>query len=269
MNQEQFLEIFEKVKGEKKSLEILRELILNLGLKGRLSLQNKGKNVDTLVDEIDKSRRPMKKADRYDYSQISTYEDWLFQIPTHWKWVHLGRICDFGAGRTPARPETKYWQDGKLNWVSISDINHGGMIFRTAEKVTDIAKKEVFKAEPLPVGTVIMSFKLTIGKICRLGVPAYTNEAIVWLKPYHQELINFLFVFLPLMAKQGKTKAAVKGATLNRNSISKIQIPLPPLEEQKYIVAKVDELMALCDQLEASLDSEEAIKADLLKSLVV
>lgn len=269
MNEELFLEIFEKVKTEENCVSVLKELILKLALRGKLSLQSSNnRDVTKLLIEIDKTRTSMKKKDRFDYSLLSKEEKWPFEIPKHWEWAHLGRICDFGTGKTPPRAETKYWQDGEINWVSISDINHGSKILQTKEKVTTSAKAEVFKEEPLPVHTIIMSFKLTIGKICRLGIPAYTNEAIIWLKPYNLNLENFLFISLPLMAQLGDTKAAVKGATLNRDSISRIKIPLPPLEEQKEIVDIVDTLVSLCNQLETNLEKEKIIKSDLLKALL-
>ena len=103
-----------------------------------------------------------------------------------------------------------------------------------------------------------MSFKLTIGKIARLGIAAFHNEAIISVRPHFPELDGYLFKVLPQFARQGDTKGAIKGATLNRASISNILLPLPPLAEQKRIVAKVDELMALCDQLDKARAEREA-----------
>ena len=96
---------------------------------------------------------------------------------------------------------------------------------------------------------MIMSFKLTIGKIGRLGIPAYHNEAIISIRPHVADLDPHPFRTSPMFARQGKTKGRIKGQTLNRKSISNILLPLPPLAEQHRIVAKVDELMALCDRL--------------------
>ena len=79
---------------------------------------------------------------------------------------------------------------------------------------------------------------------------------------------SYLFKILPFFARQGDTKGAIKGATLNRESISNIPIPLPPLAEQHRIVAKVDELMALCDRLEASLATGNDTKQRLLGALL-
>ena len=123
----------------------------------------------------------------------------------------------------------------------------------TKETVTKRAAKQIFGVEPEQVGTIIMNFKLTIGKIARLGIPACHNEAVISIRPYVLDLDPYLFKALPIFARQENTKGAIKGAILNRNSILNILIPLPPLAEQHHIVAKVDELMSGCDKLEESL----------------
>ncbi len=122
----------------------------------------------------------------------------------------------------------------------------------TKETVTKRAAKQIFGVEPKQVGTIIMNFKLTIGKIARLGIPACHNEAVISIRPHVLDLDPYLFKALPIFARQGNTKGAIKGAALNRNSILNILIPLPPLAEQHCIVAKVDELMSGCDKLEES-----------------
>ncbi len=94
-----------------------------------------------------------------------------------------------------------------------------------------------------------MSFKLTVGKIAILGVDAYHNEAIISLQPYTGIAKDYLFKVLPLSAQGGNTKSAIMGNTLNSSSLALLLLPIPPLAEQHRIVAKVDELMALCDQL--------------------
>ena len=113
-----------------------------------------------------------------------------------------------------------------------------------------------------------MSFKLTIGKMTRLGIPAYHNEAIISIKPYVSDIDPYLFVVLPVFARQGNTKDAIKGATLNRKSLSNILVPLPPVAEQHRIVSRVDELMTLWDRLEASLTAAEDTRIRTLDALL-
>lgn len=187
-----------------------------------------------------------------------------FKIPGNWRWVRFANIADFSAGRTPSRNETSFWNNGGHAWVSIADMDSGQLLTKTKERVTDKAREKIFRSEPEEPGTIIMSFKLTIGKIARLGIPAFHNEAIISIRPALADLDSYLFSVLPQFAKSGATKGAIKGATLNRSSISNILIPLPPVAEQHRIVAKIDELMALCDQLELAQNEREACRDRLV-----
>ena len=139
-------------------------------------------------------------------------------------------------------------------------MRNGGTLAVTKESISKKAAEQVFRSRPYDIGTIIMSFKLTIGKIARLGIPAFHNEAIVSIRPHLSDLDPWLFLVLPLFARQVTAKDAVKGATLNRKSITNIPIPIPPLAEQHRIVAKVDELMALCNRLEAARTEREATR---------
>ena len=147
-------------------------------------------------------------------------------------------------------------------------MRDGGTLAITKESISKKAAEQVFKSRPCEIGTIIMSFKLTIGKIAKLGIPAFHNEAIVSIRPHFSEFDPWLFLVLPLFARQVTAKDAVKGATLNRTSITNIPIPVPPLVEQHRIVAKVDELLALCDRLEASLATADYTRRRLLDALL-
>jgi type I restriction enzyme S subunit len=129
-------------------------------------------------------------------------------------------------------------------------VNYGE-ITKTTKSISKKAVEEVFKNDPVPAGTILMSFKLTIGKISKLKVNAFHNEAIISIFPPYKELKEYLFRILPILATGGDTNNAIKGKTLNKNSLNNLLIPLPPLEEQKHIVTKVDQLMELCDHLES------------------
>ena len=89
-----------------------------------------------------------------------------------------------------------------------------------------------------------MSFKLTIGKISILETDSYHNEAIVTITPFinDKRIKRLLFVFLPMLSKQGDSKDAIKGKTLNSKSLYNILIPLPPLLEQQRIISRIDKL---------------------------
>lgn len=149
-------------------------------------------------------------------------------------------------GKTPARGEQTYWINGKYNWVSISDMVDGGSISTTKEKVSDLAVKEVFSAPISEKGSLLMSFKLSIGKTSILDVDAYHNEAIITICPVIDKeyaMRNYLFKVLSLIANLGESKDAIKGKTLNSKSLSNLLIPLPPLQEQQRIIEQMNRLL--------------------------
>ena len=166
-----------------------------------------------------------------------------FEIPPTWIWCRFGTIVKMRIGKTPPRGEQVYWSNGKHNWVSISDMVEGGTIKAVKEKVSDIAVNEIFKCYPTPKGSLLMSFKLTVGRTSILGVDAYHNEAIITIVPYadvNNIFRDYLFYILPTISNSGDSKDAIKGKTLNNKSLNNLLIPLPPLLEQKRIVTKIE-----------------------------
>lgn len=256
MNPQRLLQHFDTISEAPDAVPKLRKLILDLAVRGKLVEQDVGDEpASNLLDRI---------RSRSTGSGASTKQELVlnsdaapFHLPSGWRWVRLGHLADFSAGRTPSRHDSSYWSPGAYPWISIRDMVDGGTVTVTKEAVSEKAKSVIFPGEPLPVGTMIMSFKLTIGKMSLLGVPAFHNEAIISIRPRIEAMSTYLFRVLPKFSRQGNAKAAIKGATLNRSSLEQILLPVPPLAEQHRIVAKVDELMALCDQLQSARDARE------------
>ena len=261
MNAERLLAHYEQIADAPDAIGRLRRFILDLAVRGKLVPQDPDDEpASELLKRIAKEKARLVKAgeikDKPSLPAVAI-ADMPFPIPPKWEWVRFSNFVDFSAGRTPSRNDTSFWNNGDHAWVSIADMEDGQVLAATKETVSDKARERVFGSEPETPGTILMSFKLTIGKIARLGVPAFHNEAIISIRPHLAELDAYLFKVLPQFARQGETKGAIKGATLNRDSISNILFPLPPLAEQHRIVAKVDELMGLCDRLEAARAGRE------------
>ena len=174
---------------------------------------------------------------------VDITDDIPFEIPQTWKWCRFGTIVKMRIGKTPPRGELIYWSNGTHNWVSISDMVEEGIVKAVKERVSDIAVNEIFKCYPSPKGSLLMSFKLTVGRTSILGIEAYHNEAIITVMPYtdvDNTLRDYLFYMLPIISNKGDSKDAIKGKTLNGKSLNSLLIPLPPLLEQKRIVAKIN-----------------------------
>ena len=180
-------------------------------------------------------------------------DDIPFEIPKSWKWVRTIEIFQFNIGKTPPRCESKYWGND-ISWVSIADISTAkeGKIFATKEKITSLAIKDKFNDCICPKNTLLMSFKLSIGKVAFLNIDAVHNEGIISIFPLLKEnseeiFKKYLYYVLPVFSSISDTTNAIKGETLNKEKISKIVLPLPPLKEQKRIVTKIEELFKIID----------------------
>ncbi|MGY6630088.1 MAG: restriction endonuclease subunit S [Wenzhouxiangella sp.] len=261
---ERLLELYDRVADAPDAVERLRRFVLDLAVRGKLVEQEEGDEpAEELLDRVSQTKKMLIKLGqlkRVDELPPVDDEHMPFRLPRTWQWVRLGDIARFQAGRTPPRNEPDFWNTGDCPWVSIGDMPESGLLKSTKETISRKAQEAVFRSDPQPAGTMIMSFKLTIGKIARLAMPAYHNEAIISIHPHLEELKDFLFLVLPDLARGGRTKAAIKGATLNRGSVSNICIPMPPVGEQGRIVAKVDELMALLNCLETTRTQRETTR---------
>ena len=241
-----------KIKKDKKSSEIFRGAAHNLPY---AFCEQIGKEIRDISDEIP------------------------FEIPDSWEWVRFSNLVNFSMGKTPPRKETEYWENPIYPWVSIADMPADGTVLSTKEKVNQYAADNTFKSGISPIGTLIMSFKLTVGKVSILGIDAYHNEAIISIFPFVDDdriVTSYLFKVLPLIAQNGDTKTAIKGATLNSDSLSNLLIPLPPLTEQKRIVNRIVELepyVSAYDIAETHLTAlnttfPEALKKSILQEAV-
>jgi type I restriction enzyme S subunit len=270
MDAQQFLAEFSHIANAPGGVAKLRELVLHLAVSGRLSSHVFDEHAADFLDEIKGAGKALQvegviRANRKLRSE-KIRGNW--EIPTNWTWCRFGEICSFHAGRTPSRKEGKYWNTGDYPWLSIADLRHGQIVSSSSETVSEEARKEVFKSVPSPIGALLMSFKLSIGKMSLLGVPAYHNEAIIEIRPFDAVLKTYLFKCLNGFDLSAGNKAAIKGNTLNQESLSNILIALPPKKEIPRIVAKIDELMALCDRLEQQQQDRRKLQNALRQSVL-
>ena len=202
-------------------------------------------------------------------------EEIPFDIPDSWEWCRFGYVVDFSLGKTPPRKELIFWDNATTPWVTISDMVDGKIINCTQENVNNYALEKSFKGILVPKGTLLMSFKLTVGKVSILGLDAVHNEAIISIKPFIDDnncFRDYLFRVLPLISQTGDTKSAIKGKTLNSKSLNKLLIPLPPFNEQERIVNKIEDIIPLIE--EYGVDKEQLDKLnsefpDKLKSSIL
>lgn len=200
-------------------------------------------------------------------------EEIPFDIPSSWKWCKFGELVDCSMGKTPPRAEPVWWQND-IHWVSISDMKDYGHISYTKEMVSQKALEEKFGGISTK-GTLLMSFKLTVGRTSILDIDAVHNEAIISIYPYvdtENYFRDYLFYILPIVTQWGDSKNAIKGKTLNSKSIANLMIPLAPLNELQRIVAKIEELLPYVDRYATAYEKLEQFNAkfpeDMKKSIL-
>ena len=177
-----------------------------------------------------------------------------------WKTVRLGDIFDLQMGKTPDRKKLDYFQ-GSHKWISIADISKSEKyISETKECLSDEAITSS-GIKSIPKDTLIMSFKLSIGKTAITSDEMYSNEAIMAFLPNGKCETDNSFLYHMFSNKdwsEGSNKA-VKGITLNKASLSEAKIPLPPLAEQKHIAAVLDKCTALIAKHKLMLEKYDTL----------
>jgi type I restriction-modification system DNA methylase subunit/restriction endonuclease S subunit len=192
------------------------------------------------------------KFRRHSNPPFSAYADQI-------EWKPLGEVCEIAIGGTPLRANPDYW-NGTNIWVSISDLN-GREIFDSKEKITDLGVSKS-SAKLVKQKSILMSFKLSIGKMGIAGCDLYTNEAIVAINP--RQTLSYQFVFYFLAHNQSfNPSGSIGGGNLNKESIRGIKIPVPPLEIQEEFVKFYEAKEAKIKKMEADIANAEAQIIDI------
>ena len=168
------------------------------------------------------------------------------------KKVKLGEVCEIRIGKTPNRSQTLYW-GGDYPWLSISDMK-GKILCTTKEKITQEAVQKE-KMQIVSKGTVVMSFKLSIGKVGILDENMYTNEAIAnFVVKNNKMLFNeYLYYALQGMNFDSLTDRAVMGKTLNKAKLNNLSIVYNEPFMQQQIVLRLDGVNKLIESRKQQL----------------
>lgn len=233
------------------NLATLKSKIIDAGIQGKLTEQlPEDGNAEELYQQIQQEKLALEKAGKIKKSKplppISD-EEKPFDIPENWKWVRIGNIGSWSAGSTPARNNPAYYKDGSIPWLKTGDLDDN-YISEVPEYITELAMKET-SVRLNPVGSVLMAmYGATIGKLGILETPMTTNQACCACIPYTGMYNKYLFYYLLGRRKEFIEKG--KGGAqpnISKEIIVNSAIPLPPLAEQKRIVAKLEELLPLCE----------------------
>jgi restriction endonuclease S subunit len=180
----------------------------------------------------------------------------------------LSEICKINIGGTPRRDNPDYWISGNNIWVSIRELNDN-IITDSTEKITDLGVKES-NVKLIPKDTILFSFKLSIGKIAISGCDLYTNEAIAGLIIQENHVIMKYLYYILKEINTFSLKGCIGKGSLNKESLSKIKIPVPSLKRQKEIIEYCENNDIFIKQLEKEIENNkkqaQQFITDILKS---
>lgn len=168
--------------------------------------------------------------------------------------IKLKQAFNLQMGKTPARNRPDYW-DGENKWISIADIgNTGKFLVKTKESITE-AGIEGSGIKVVPQGTVIMSFKLSIGKTAITSEDMYTNEAIMAFIDNGKFAVDTDYLYHLCCGTNwtAGTNKAVMGLILNKATLLEKEIPLPDINEQHEIATKLDKIDAIIAERQQQL----------------
>ena len=189
--------------------------------------------------------------------------------PSGWSWVPLVRIARLESGHTPSRSRADWWS-GDVPWMGLVDarMHNNGRIYDTT-KHTNEAGLANSAARLLPEGTVCFSRTASVGYVVILGRPMATSQDFVNWVP--TKAVEPEWLQLVMMAERPALHRFSKGAvhqTIYYPAWLAMHVVLPPLAEQQRIVARVEQLMALCDHLGAGVAAADGIRSSLLDSIL-
>jgi type I restriction enzyme S subunit len=256
----------------------LRGLILELAVRGKLVPQDPNDEpASELLKRIaeEKAQLVAEGKIRGSKPQPSVGEDDIsFVLPNGWAVERLGVTSHLiTKGVTPTTLGHAYTSSG-INFVKVENIESRRILKSAISQFISPETDELMSRSRLEAGDVLFSIAGTIGKTCLIqkeDLPANTNQALAIIRGTSTVFLqDFLLSQLDSFVSE-KTKQRARGGAMPNVSLgdlSELVLVIPPITEQRRIVAKVDELMALCDQLEAQQDDASAAHAQLVQTLL-
>ena len=219
-------------------------------------------DADALIDSVEQLLTKKRQIKQGAMQELLTGQRRLPGFSGAWDVRSLGSICDISMGRTPSRLNAAFWGAGYV-WLSISDLK-SKVVSTSKEEVTPLAAAAM---RSIRKGTLLMSFKLSIGRLCFAGCDLFTNEAIC---SFNNPRANTDFLYYML----GRTdfslygKQAVKGFTLNKESLNSVEVPYPSLEEQTAIASILSAMDDEISTLEIRLQKARQLKQGMTQELL-
>lgn len=259
----------------------LKASILQLAIQGKLVEQRPEEGTgEELYQQIQAEKQLLTKAGKIKKEKPlpEIAEDEIpFDIPENWKWYRLGELFNIVNGFTPLKSNPEFWEDGDIPWFTIEDVHRQGRFISSTEKF--ITRKALSKNTEriVPADTVLLCCTASVGEYAYTKIPLTTNQQFnaFMLKEHYKKAVYPLYVFEYAKTLKGSLIDKAGKTTFNFVSVGKLSnmlIPLPPLAEQKRIVARIEELLPYIDCYEQAWskleDFNKRFPVDMQKSIL-
>lgn len=251
----------------------LRQAILNLAVRGKLVEQDVADEpAESLVQRIQRPIQEIAQSLKLKVPQLLPIADDQapFELPIGWCWARFPELGAFGRGRSKHRPrnDPALYADGEHRMIQTGDVARSkGLIQTHTAKYNDLG---LAQSRLWPKGTLCITIAANIADSGILNFAACFPDSVVGFvpAPCFENARYFEYFMRTAKADLLAFAPATAQKNINLDILMQVMIPLPPLAEQHRIVAKVDELMALCDQLEASLITGGQTRSGLLEAVL-
>ena len=249
----------------------LRNSILQEAIEGRLVPQDPNDEpASVLLERIREEKKRLVKEGKLKKSALKeipfSEEGRPFRIPDSWEWCKLGWVGDWGAGATPAKGNSEYYDNGTIPWLRTGELNNG-FVYDSEIKVTTKALEKC-SLRMCEIGDVLIAmYGATIGKVAIAGIQLTTNQACCACTPhivYNKYLMYYLMASKKTFIEMGEGGAQ---PNISREKIVDFPFPLPPLAEQKRIVAKIEELLPKVEEYGKAQEALDKLNKELPERL--
>ena len=253
--------IFTQIDGARTRLEVasgmlnkLRSSVLRQAFEGSLVPQDPN---DAPVEAI------LKRIRRASEKELVFERN---NLPKGWILVKIDYICKLIGGGTPSRKNLDYF-NGDIVWLTPTEISKNSIqkIYDSKEKITKLGL-EKSSARVIPINSVLLTTRASIGYVAIAGTNASTNQGFASFS-CNGAMFNYYLAYW-LWSKKNFLESEATGTTfkeISKSKLREIQIPLPPLAEQKRIVSKIESIFIRIDAVERYIESTLRL-LDLLKS---
>ena len=191
------------------------------------------------------------------------------EIPKEWEVKKLGDVVEVISGATPKTNINEYWDNGDIYWATPTDItSNGKYIYKTEKSITESGLKNC-SAKLLPIGSILMSSRATIGERCINNVPMATNQGFKSLVCKSEVNNEFIYYYVDILKE--RLIGLASGSTfleVSKKVVEDIKIAIPNLKEQEKIALILSTVDEQIDNVDALIEKNKELKKGLMQTLL-